>query len=119
MYIGVIMARLRSNGISPVFSEILYSSWRGWARFLLHCLRNYARNSSGHLKGFCEIVFIVSMMSSLVILMSDSVFAFWFLKKSFGYLTSLISWVRRAQDTIILSIDLAVRSFFLFHLHLK
>ena len=30
MYIGV-MARLRSSGISPVFSETLYSSWGGWA----------------------------------------------------------------------------------------
>ena len=31
LYIGVIMARLRSVGISPVFREALYSSWREWA----------------------------------------------------------------------------------------
>ena len=29
IYFGVVMARLRSTGISPVFSEVLYSSWRG------------------------------------------------------------------------------------------
>ena len=39
MHIGVILARLSSIGISPVFSEGSYSSWRGWARLLLHCLR--------------------------------------------------------------------------------
>ena len=38
---------LRSVGISPVFREALYSSWRGWARLLLHCLRSIAGNSSG------------------------------------------------------------------------
>ena len=69
------MARLRSIGISPVFREALYSSWRGWARLLLHCLRRIAGNSSGPPDEFCEIVFIACMMSSLVILMSDSVFA--------------------------------------------
>ena len=74
MYIGVIMARLRSVGISCVFSEALYSSWRGWARLFLHCLRSIAGNSSGPPEEFYEIVFIASMMSSLVILMSDSVF---------------------------------------------
>ena len=68
------MARLRSVGISPVFREALYSSWRGCARLLLHCLRSIAGNSSGPPEEFCEIVFIASMMSSLVILMSDSVF---------------------------------------------
>ena len=76
LYIDVIMARLRSIGISPVFSEALYSSWRGWARLLLNCLRRIAGNSSGSPEEFCEIVFFASMMSSLVILMSDSVFAF-------------------------------------------
>ena len=32
--------------IMPVFSEDLYSSWRWWARLLLHCLRGDAGNSS-------------------------------------------------------------------------
>ena len=45
LYIGVIMARLRPIGISPVFRESLYSSWRGWVRLLLHCLRRIAGNS--------------------------------------------------------------------------
>ena len=75
MYIGVIMVRLRSVGISPVFREALYSSWRGWARLLLHCLRSIAGNSSGPPEEICEIVFVASMMSPLVILMCDSVFA--------------------------------------------
>ena len=75
MYIGVIMARLRSIGISPVFREAVYSSWRGWAGLLLHCLRSIAGNSSRPPEELCEIVFIGSLMSSLVILMSDSVFA--------------------------------------------
>ena len=75
LYIGVIMARLRLVGISPVFREALYSSWRGWAMLLLHCFRSIAANSSGSPEEFFEIVFIASMMSSLVILMSDSVFA--------------------------------------------
>ena len=82
------MARLRSVGISPVFREALYSSWRGWARLLLHCLRSISGNSSGPPEEFCEIVFIASMMSSLVILMSDSVFPCGCPKKSFGYLMS-------------------------------
>ena len=86
MYIGVIMAPLRSIGISPVFSEALYGSSRGWARLLLHCLRNIAGNSSALPEEFCEIAFIASMMSSLVILMSDSVFPCGCPKKSFGYL---------------------------------
>ena len=29
LYIGIIVARLRSYGISPVFSKTFYSSWRG------------------------------------------------------------------------------------------
>ena len=58
----------------PVFREALYSSWRGWARLLLHCLKSIAGNSSGPQEEFCDIVFIASMMSSLEILMSDSVF---------------------------------------------
>ena len=90
MYIGAIMARLRSIGISPVFSEALYSSWRGWARFLLHCLRSIAGNSSGPPEKFCEIVFIASMMSSLVIFMSDSLFPCGCPKKSFGYLIVIV-----------------------------
>ena len=65
-YIGVIMACLRSIGILPVFRQALYSSWRVWARLLLHCLRSIAGNSSGPPEEFCEIVFIASMMSSLV-----------------------------------------------------
>ena len=84
------MARLRSVGISPVFREALYSSWRGWARLLLHCLRSIAGNSSGPPEEFCKIVFIVSIMFSLVILMSDSVFHYGCLKKSFGYLTVIV-----------------------------
>ena len=76
---------LRPVGISPVFREAIYSSWRGWARLLLHCLRSIAQNSSGPPEEFCEIVFIASMISSLVILMSDSVFPCGCPKKSFGY----------------------------------
>ena len=52
------MVRLRSVGISPVFREALYSSWRRWARLLLHCLRTIAGNSSGPPEEVCEIVFI-------------------------------------------------------------
>ena len=85
-YIGVIMARLRSIGISPVFREALYSSWRGWARLLLHCFRRIAGNPSGPPEEF----YITSMMSSLVILMSDSVFARGCPKKSFGYLIVIV-----------------------------
>ena len=66
------MARLRSIGISSIFSDVLYSSWRRWARLLLHCLRSIAGNSSGPPEKICEIVFIASMMSSLVIFMYDS-----------------------------------------------
>ena len=66
LYIGVLMAHLRSVGISPVFSEALCSSWRGWARLLLHFLGSIAGNSSGPPEEFCEIVLIASMMSSLV-----------------------------------------------------
>ena len=67
LHIGVIMSRFRSIVISPAFGEALYSSWRGWARLLLHCLRSIAGNSSGPPEEFCELVFIASMMSSLVI----------------------------------------------------
>ena len=85
LYIDVIMGRLRSFGISPVSRDALCSSWRGWARLLLHCLRSIARNSSIPPEEFREIVFIASMISSLVILMSDSVFIFGCPRKSFGY----------------------------------
>ena len=84
------MARLRSVGISPVFREALYSSWRGWDRLLLHCLRSIAENSLGPPEELCEIVYIASMMSSLVILMSDSVFQCGCPKKSFGYLIVIV-----------------------------
>ena len=90
MYIGIIMANLRSIGISPVFREALCSSRRGWARLLLHCLRRIAGISSGPPEEFCEIVYIASMMSSLVILMSSSVFAGGCPKKSFGYLIVIV-----------------------------
>ena len=49
-----------------------------------------AGNSSGPSEEFCETVFIASMMSSLVILMSDSVFASGCPKKSFGYLIVIV-----------------------------
>ena len=88
--VKVIMARLRCIGISPVFREALYCSWRGWARILLYCLRRIAGNSSGPPEEFCEIVFIASMMSSLVILMSDNLFACVYPKKSFGYLIVIV-----------------------------
>ena len=86
MYVGVIKARLRSIGISAVFSEALYSSWRGWARLLLHFLGSIAGDSSEPPEEFSGLVFIASMMTSLVILMSDSVFASGCPKKSFGSL---------------------------------
>ena len=90
MYIGVIIACLRSIGTSPIFREALYNSWRGWARLLLHCLRSIPENSSGPPAEFCEIVFITSMMSSLVILMSGSVFTCGRPKKSFEYVFIVI-----------------------------
>ena len=90
LYIVVIMTRLRSVGISPVFREALYSSWRGWARLLLHCLRSIAGNSAGPPEQFCEIIYIASMMRSLVILMSASVFPSGCPKKSFGYLIVIV-----------------------------
>ena len=90
MYIGVIMAHLRSIGISSVFREALYNSYRGWARLLLHCLRSIAGNLSGPPEKFCETIFIASMMSSLVILMYDSVFACGCPKKRFGYLIVIV-----------------------------
>ena len=77
LYICVIMASLISIGVLPVIREALCSSWRGWARLFLPCLRSIAGESSWPPEEFCEIVFIASMMSSLVILMSDSVFPFW------------------------------------------
>ena len=79
------MACLRSSGISPVFSEALKTCWSGWASLLLHYLRIIAGNSSGPPEEFCEIGFIASMMCSLVMLMSASVFARGCPKKSFGY----------------------------------
>ena len=60
---------------------------------MLHCLRIIAENSSGPPEKFCEIVFISSMMSSLVILMSDSVFACGCPKKSFGYKSDLFIYL--------------------------
>ena len=85
------MARLRSVDISPVFRDALHSNyWRGWARLLLHCLRSIAGNSSGPPEVFCEIVFIASMMSSLVIIVSYSVFPCGCPKKYFGYLTVIV-----------------------------
>ena len=60
------------------------------ARLLLHCLRSIGGNSSGPPEEFCEIVFIASIVSSLVILMSDSAFPCGCPKKSFGYLTVIV-----------------------------
>ena len=108
--IGVIMACLKSVGISPVFREALYSSWWGWARLLLHCLRSIAGNSSGPPEEFCEIVFIESMMSSLVILMSESIFACGCLKRSSEY-TSLSLGPKCWRGYCI--VHSVVRSFFL------
>ena len=87
--ICVIMAHLRSVGISPVFREAFYSSWRGWARLLLHCLRSIAGNSSGPPEEFCEIVFIASMYS-FEILMSASVFPCGCKKNSFGFFIVIV-----------------------------
>ena len=70
--IGITMAYLSSIGILPVFRDALYSSRRGWARLLPHCLRSSAGNSSGAPEEYCEIVFIAAMISSLVILKPDS-----------------------------------------------
>ena len=53
----------------------LYTAIGEGARFLLHCLRSIAGNSSGPSEELCDIVFIASMMTSLAILLSDSVFA--------------------------------------------
>ena len=103
LYIGVIMDPLRSVGISHVFREALYSSWRGWDRLLLHCLRSIARNSSGPPEEFCEIIFIASMMSSLVILKPDSVFPCGCPKKPSG--PNSHRWVQDAEDVILLFIQ--------------
>ena len=97
------MARLRSIGISPVFSETFYSSWRGWARLFLHCFRRITGNSSGPPEEFCEIVFIASTTTSLVILMSASVFPCGCPKKSFGYLMVIVG--SSAEDAIVLFIE--------------
>ena len=59
LYIDVIIARLRSIRISPVFREVLHISWRGWARLLLHCLRIIAGNSSGLPEEFCESFYCI------------------------------------------------------------
>ena len=95
MCFGVIMARLRSIGILPVFSEAYYSRWRGWARLLLHCLISIARNSSGTPEEFCGIVFITYMISSVVIFMSDSGCP----KKSIGYLIVIVGY--RVQKRLL------------------
>ena len=71
LYIGVIMARLRSVCISPVFGEASYSSWRGWTRLLLHCLRSITGYSSGlkvclgHLK--ISVPLLAPPLASLVV----------------------------------------------------
>ena len=85
------------------FQEALYSSWRGWARLLLHCLRNIAGNSSGPPEEFCEIVLIVSMISSLVILMSECI-SLWVFKEVICILNRH-RWVRSAEDAIVLFIQ--------------
>ena len=90
LFICVIMARLKSIGISPVFREALYNNWRGWARLLLHCLRRIA-GTSRPIEVFCEIVFIASMMSSLVILMSNNVFG-QFIGRNIGRVYRKSSW---------------------------
>ena len=46
-------------GTLPVFSDPSYSSWKDWARLLLHCLRSIAENSSGPPEEFCGIVFLL------------------------------------------------------------
>ena len=74
----------------PVFFEVSCSNLRWWARLLLHCLRSNAGNSSGPPDEFWEIVFITFMMSSLVILISDSVLACGCPKKFFGYLIVIV-----------------------------
>ena len=93
LYIDVIMACLNSIGISRVFREALYSSWRGWARLLLHYFGSIVGNSSEPPGEICEIVFIESMMSSHIILMSDPVFECGGPKKSFGYLIVIVGCV--------------------------
>ena len=83
------------------FREALHSSWRGWARLLLHCFRRIAGNSSGPPEEFWEMVFIAFLMSSLVILMSDSVFAYGCPKKAFGYLIVIVGFgVLKTNSTL-------------------
>ena len=71
---------------------------------MLHCLRSNTGNSSGSPEVFFEIIFIASdsMMSTLVILMSDSVFACGCPKKSFGYLYFPCGLGIRIQPTFAL-----------------
>ena len=70
-------------GIYDVFREALYNSWRKSATLLLPCSRSNGGNLSGPPKDISEIVSIALMMSSLVILMSESVFVSGYPKKSF------------------------------------
>ena len=77
-----------------LYSVTLYTAFGANALwFLLHCLRSNALNSSEPPVGFSDIVFIASMMSSPVILMSESIFAGECPKKSFGHLVVLV-WYR-------------------------
>ena len=101
VYIDIITARLRSTGSSPVFIETLYSRWRRWTRLLVHCLRTNAGNSSGPIEEFCENPFIASMMSTLVILISESVIVCECPKKSLGYLYNSHCWLWSAEDAIV------------------
>ena len=112
LYIGVIMTHFRSTDILPVFSEDLYSSLRGWARLLLHCLRSIAGNSSVPPEEFCEIVFISSIIYFLVILISECICRWvskedlWILDDSILFSTFSLVWEYVAFCVLFCNFDL-------------
>ena len=77
-----------NNGSFKIYWYFACFQWRKTAVSVLHCF--FVENVSGPPEEFCEIDFILSMMSSLVILMSDNAFASGCPKKSFGYLIVIV-----------------------------
>ena len=72
LHIGVIMARLRSNNISLIFSEDLYNIWREWASQIAYYLSRNAGNSLGPPEDFCETIFIAS--TSFIVILNLKVY---------------------------------------------
>ena len=84
-----------------LYSEALYSSWRGRARLLLQqCLRRNAGNSSGPPEEFWGTDLIASMMSSLVILLSDKCILPVGVQRIIWILANF-SWVGSAEELVV------------------